>query len=67
MLDGLTDKDARMLASKFELSGGEIENIVRKQTVNAIIAGTDIIDIPAIIELCSRERITSGPVKKIGF
>ena len=67
MLDDLTDKDARMLASKFELSGGEIENIVRKQTVNAIISGKDIIDIPAITELCSHERITSGPVKKIGF
>ena len=67
MLDDLTEKDARMLASKFELSGGEIENIVRKQTVNAIISCTDIIDIPAIIELCNHERITSGSVKKIGF
>ena len=39
MMAGLKNKDAQILAKDFELSGGEIENIVRKHTVNAILSG----------------------------
>ncbi len=59
MLHGLSEKDARTLASQFDLSGGEIENIVRKHSVSAILAGTDIIDLSSIIEACRKERISN--------
>ena len=31
MLKGLSEEDAQTLASKFDLSGGEIENIARRE------------------------------------
>ena len=65
MLHGLSEKDARTLASQFDLSGGEIENIVRKHSVSAILAGTDIIDLSSIIEACRKERISNHV--KIGY
>ena len=37
MLKDLKKKDAMILASKFDLSGGEIENVVRRHTVKSIL------------------------------
>lgn len=68
MLPGLAGPDAEMLANRFDLSGGEIENIARKQSVRAIITGNPAIDIPEIIESCCNERISNKTVSsKIGF
>lgn len=67
MLSGLSEVDARVLASKFDLSGGEIENIVRKHSVNAILSGNDSIDVKEIMASCCRERISQNNRPKIGF
>ena len=66
MMPKLSHEKAKVLASKFDLSGGEIENIVRKQSVNAILSGDEIADLEAITKLCSQERITSSR-SRIGF
>lgn len=67
MLKGLTDSDAAMLASRFDLSGGEIENIARKHSVNAILSGSDELDINAIVECCFNERLSGNSRSRIGF
>ncbi|MDE6464289.1 MAG: ATP-binding protein [Muribaculaceae bacterium] len=67
MLPGLTEQDAQTLAARFDLSGGEIENIVRKHSVNAILSGNDNIDIREIIASCNRERISRSSRPVIGF
>ena len=67
MLPSLTENDAQTLASQFDLSGGEIENITRKYTVNAILSGQDGIDLQSIIEICRNERISDSVKAKIGF
>ena len=67
MLPALSESDARVLASQFDLSGGEIENIVRKHTVNDILSGRSNIDLASIIELCRNERISNKSQTKIGF
>lgn len=67
MLSGLSEVDARVLASQFDLSGGEIENIVRKHSVNAILSGNDSIDVNEIMASCCRERISQNNRPKIGF
>lgn len=67
MLKGLSEEDAQMLASKFDLSGGEIENIARKHSVSAILSGNDIIDVQEIISICLHERITKDTRSRIGF
>lgn len=66
MLPELKEEDAKVLAAESDLSGGEIENIVRKHSVAAILSGTDIIDLPALRKLCHSERISSSR-PHIGF
>lgn len=67
MLKGLSDEDAKTLASQFDLSGGEIENIARKHSVNAILSGNDAIDIQELISSCRHEKITKDNRPRIGF
>lgn len=67
MLPGLSDKDAETLATQFDLSGGEIENIARKHSVNAILSGKEEINIQNIIATCRQERISQNNHHKIGF
>lgn len=66
MLPELSEQQARRLANLFDLSGGEIENIVRRNTVNWILKGSDKVDMERIIELCSRERMSSAR-PQLGF
>lgn len=67
MLKGLSDEDAKTLASQFDLSGGEIENIARKHSVNSILSGNDAIDIQELISSCRHEKITKDNRPRIGF
>lgn len=64
-LSGLSLDDAARLASDYDFSDGEIDNIVRKATMMEVIDGVcpsiDIID-----RLCGEEKI-SKPYTKIGF
>lgn len=67
MLKGLSNEDAQTLASQFDLSGGEFENIARKHSVNAILSGNDAIDIQELISSCRHEKITKDNRPRIGF
>lgn len=67
MLKGLTDKDARTIAAKFDLSGGEIENVARKHSVNAILSGKEEIDLDEIMAACRLERLSGTTRQPIGF
>lgn len=67
MLKGLSNEDAQILATQFDLSGGEIENIARKHSVNAILSGNENIDIEELISICQHERISHNNRTKIGF
>lgn len=67
MMPGLRNKDARILAKDFELSGGEIENIVRKFTVNSILSGSSKFDVGHIITLIQDERLKDSSYNRIGF
>lgn len=67
MLKGLSPEQAATLAEKFDMSGGEIENIARKHTVQAILSGQEAIDLDRIVETCSQERISQGKTKRVGF
>lgn len=67
MLPGIKKKDAIHLSSKFDLSGGEIENVVRRHTVQSILTGKDKIDIKALEESCKLERLSKISHTKVGF
>ena len=66
MLPKLDQTQAMTLAKDFNLSGGEIENITRKFAVNAILTGSDDLDMDAITKACQEEHIVSGR-SRIGF
>ena len=57
MLPNLDEENARDLASKYDFSGGQIENIARKQLVNNILHDTEDLDISLIKSACDQERL----------
>ena len=61
-------KDERMsLASAYSFSGGQIENIVRKYTVDCILNGTEP-SVETVHGYCKTEFLYKNDVKKkIGF
>ena len=67
MLGGLTRQDAETLASQFDLSGGEIENKARRQSVSAILTGKEELDLNELLSSCRLERIAAQPRRAIGF
>ena len=67
MLPDLSEIESSQLAADFEFSGGQIENIIRKKTVKALISGSEP-SFAEIQEFCSEEGIEDKEVrKKIGF
>ena len=66
MLPELSDDQADRLGNLFDLSGGEIENIVRRNTVNWILNGDQKVNMDRLEELCSHERITTAR-PQLGF
>lgn len=62
----LSDTDAQSLASQHDLSGGQIDNIVRKSLMQQIIAGEQP-SLASLSKLCSDERILSKGNNKVGF
>ena len=67
MLPTLSEADAKMLATKYDFSGGQIENIARKQTVEEILTGEEL-NINRIVEFCNAERLSNSTVRsRIGF
>lgn len=67
MLPSLSDDEALQLATKYDFSGGQIENITRKQAVDEILTGHSV-ELNRLIEFCNEERLDQ-PVhrRRIGF
>ncbi|MBR3398517.1 MAG: ATP-binding protein, partial [Prevotella sp.] len=66
MLPFLSYEEARSLAGNYNFSGGQIENIARKQTVDSILYGHHQ-DISSVKSYCDRETIRNSIINKIGF
>ena len=56
MLKNISDDDAQTLASKFDFSGGQIENIARKRSIDFILSG-EFADIEGIEKYCRNELL----------
>ena len=65
-LPSLSDCEAESLASNFDFSGGEIDNIVRKATMEEVISGK-VPSLADIVSLCNHERLSCDRRAKIGF
>lgn len=65
-LPWLTDENCRDLASRYDLSGGEIDNIVRKTTMEEVLTGHRP-SLDDIRQWCRAEKIDDANSNKIGF
>ena len=66
MLKDISADDARQLASHFDFSGGQIENIARKRTVDYILSGK-FASLGEIEDYCRAELLANKGGRRIGF
>jgi SpoVK/Ycf46/Vps4 family AAA+-type ATPase len=66
MIKSLSDDDSRELASQYDFSGGQIENIARKQTVEFVLSGIEP-SFETLVAFCQDELLGKEPTAKIGF
>ena len=68
MLAELTKTDALTLADQFELSGGQIENVARKFTINDILFGCKKGQVLQVLkQYCETEGLSRNSVSRVGF
>ncbi len=67
MLPTLSADTALQLATIYEFSGGQIENIVRKCDVESILYGESSVDADKIQRFCQEETILKKNTSRIGF
>ena len=67
MIPSLSNEEAMLLATKYEFSGGQIENIARKYTVAQILSESGV-TFNDIHSMCSEELLDKGHTRRqIGF
>ena len=67
MIPNLNDGEAKTLASKYDFSGGQIENIARHYTIGKILHGESMDIVEELSSYCDSERLETKEKYKIGF
>jgi len=67
MMPELSEKTAERLASAFDFSGGQIENVTRKCDIESILYGDDFVTDEKIEQYCREENIVKTRTAHIGF
>ena len=65
-LSSLSEAEAHSLAIRYDFSGGEIDNIVRKSLMSEVIEGK-IPSFNEIEKLCTEEKMGRSAGKRVGF
>jgi hypothetical protein len=65
-LPRLTEMECEMLAERFDFSGGQIDNIIRKNEIYEIIHGMSV-DFTNIVSFCQTELLHKNSGFKVGF
>jgi SpoVK/Ycf46/Vps4 family AAA+-type ATPase len=66
MIPSLSGDDAKALSSRFDFSGGQIENIARKRTVDYVLSGIEP-SLERLVAFCEEELLNKETAKRIGF
>ena len=66
MIGSLSDADAVTLAARFELSGGNIENVARKSSVEYVLSGQQP-TLDTLSTFCEEETYAKPSRRRIGF
>ena len=67
MIPSLKEEDSRTLASKYDFSGGQIENIARHYTIGNILHGSSDDIVKELSAYCDSEKLESKEIRRIGF
>ena len=67
MIPELNEMDVQALASKYDFSGGQIENIARHYAIDSILHGVNDDALAMLVTHCDNERLDSREVRKVGF
>lgn len=69
MIPELTASDAITLADAYELSGGEIENVARRHSINMVLFDKQENTLQMLLNDCATERLNNNKQqrKHIGF
>ena len=67
MIPELSDLDIHTLASKYDFSGGQIENIARHYAIDSILHDHNDSVLSMLIHHCDNERLDEKTSRKIGF
>ena len=67
MIPDLSTMDVQTLASKYDFSGGQIENIARHYMIDSILHDKSEDALSMLISHCDHERIDEKTSRKIGF
>ena len=62
----LSDDEANKLAEEFSFSGGQIENVVRKYTIDSVLSGSEG-GYEQLAQFCREESVGKTSRNKIGF
>lgn len=65
-LPHLIQQEAEQLASQFDLTGGQIDNIVRKAEIEHILSG-ETVSVTKLEEFCQQECVLQQKNSRIGF
>ena len=67
MIPTLSDADTKLLAEKYDFSGGQIENIARHNAINNILYGDKTNNIESLMTYCDNERLETKQTRKVVF
>ena len=67
MLPSLSPSECTVLASTYDLSGGQMENVARKFSINSILYGNEKSAMDVLHAYCNAERLDNQTHRRIGF
>ena len=67
MIPELSDFEVNTLASKYDFSGGQIENIARHYAIDSILHDLNEDALSMLFRHCDNERLDSKEKRPIGF
>ena len=66
LVDNLDEREAGALAREFDVTGGEIENIARKATMQFVLTGKEV-DMDMLRKFTKQEKLESSRRTIVGF
>ena len=67
MMPDLSESEVNILAQKYDLSGGQIENIARHYAIGNILYGSKGNTLEMLLAHCANEQLETKDTRKIGF